>query len=137
MCFAPLVLVGYLMTMQPNQWHVSEFSGALLQAQTCDTGLGLAVKASPAGIGSLDVQYGWQFTHDEWALTLSPKAGVGYLDHHVPELTSHVNFSLGAQILIGYGSARMAVEYWHQSNAGLGDHNAGLDMLAISGGWRF
>jgi len=137
MCFAPVLLAGYLMTLHPNSWHVSSFDGALVEVQTCDRGLGLDLKASTAGIGSLSLQYGLQMAAGNWSFTFTPKAGVGYFDHAVPELSSQVNFSLGAQVLVGYRRARVAFEYWHQSNAYLGDVNAGLDMLAFTGGWQF
>lgn len=137
LCLAPLVLIGAVLTVQPNRWHVSDFDGALVEAQTCEQGAGIDAKYGAAGIGSVMAQYGLGWTWGACSLTLSPKAGVGVIDRHVPELTSTVNFSLGAQVLVGYGRARVGVEWWHQSNAGLGDRNAGLDLVSIVGGVAF
>jgi hypothetical protein len=63
--------------------------------------------------------------------------GEGLLEHHVPEVTSQVTFSIGLNAMVGYQRSRLAIEYWHQSNAGLGDVNIGLDMLVFMGGWAF
>jgi len=136
-CFAPLLLMGSLLTLHPNPSHTTSLDGVLVEGQTCETGVGLDLKVSSSGVGSVAVQYGLGWTEEAWSLTVSPKVGVGVLDQHVPELTSQVNFSLGAQIIGGYQRVRLALEYWHQSNAFLGSTNAGLDMITIMGGWAF
>ena len=140
MCLAPVILLGYLLTLHPS-WttgHVTSLDGPLLEAQTCEVGIGAFAKASPSGIGAVGAQYGWQARPaQDWTLTLTPQFGVGLLEHHVPEVSSQVNVSLGLNAMVGYQRSRLAVEYWHQSNAGLGAANVGLDLLALMGGWAF
>lgn len=137
MCLEPLLLAGYLWTVQPNKYHTSYLDGAFLNVQTCERGLGLDLKVTQHGVGALSAQYGLQITEGLWSLTVTPQAGVGYLDHHVPELASRVNFSLGFHIMAGYERYRLGVVYWHQSNAELGYPNAGLDMVAVMTGLHF
>jgi hypothetical protein len=137
MCLAPIILLGYLFMLQPNASHVSDLSGAVLQGQTCESGPGLDAKVTTSGMQAVAAQYGFAYTHEQWGFVLTPKAGVAFLPRHVPELTSTVNFSLGLQGTIRYDRVNVSAEYWHQSNAGLGSTNAGLDMLAVMGGWTF
>lgn len=138
MCFAPLILIGYLFTMHPNDAHVTSVSNPLVEIQTCERGLGLDAKLTRSGMSALSLQYGVVAVDSgSWSWVLTPKVGGAVLPSHVSELTSTVNFSLGFQSAIGYDSSRFALEYWHQSNAGLGTTNAGLDLVAVLGGWVF
>jgi hypothetical protein len=136
-CMAPLILAGYLLTLHPNASHVTSFDEPMLEAQTCESGAGLDAKITASGLSSLQAQYGFAFTGEQWRLILTPKAGGALLPHHVPELTSPLNFSLGFQTTLGYEQGRLSLEYWHQSNAHLGSSNAGLDLIALMGGWSF
>lgn len=137
LCFAPVVLLGSLLTIHPNSFHTSSFDGGVVEVQSCEEGLGVNLKAANSGIYSGTVQYGMFHRAGDWSLGLTPNLGVGVIEHHVPELSTRVNFSLGLQASVGYQRGRVAVEYWHQSNAHTGTHNAGLDLLAIMGGWVF
>ena len=137
-CFAPVILAGYLFTLHPNPSHVTSVNDPLLEVQTCQTGPGLDAKATASGMGSLQGQYGVEILdRGPWSWIVTPKAGGAILPQHVQELTSTVNFSLGLQNTIRYDRGSVALEYWHQSNAHLGATNAGLDMIAIMGGWLF
>lgn len=138
MCFAPIVLIGYLFTLHPNLAHTSSVNDAVIEAQTCPQGPGLDAKVTPSGMGAVSAQYGFRFVEsNDWSLTFTPKAGGAILPRPIPELTSTLNFSLGAQLLVGYRAGHLGVEYWHQSNAGLGERNAGLDLIAVMGGFAF
>lgn len=138
MCFAPLLLAGYLFTLHPNDAHVTSVSNPLIEMQTCDRGLGLDAKLTRSGMSALEAQWGFvALESGQWSWLITPKAGGAYLPEHVKELQSQVNFSLSFESLIAYGQSRLAVEYWHQSNAQLGKSNAGLDMIALMGGWVF
>lgn len=139
MCFAPVVLAGYLFTLHPNVHNrITSIEEPLVEVQTCDRGVGLDLKATQSGIGSLQAQYGIVTVQSgPWSLIVTPKLGGAILPYHVRELTSTVNFSLGLQTTVGYDRARVALEWWHQSNAFLGGCNAGLDFLALMGGWAF
>lgn len=136
-CLAPMLMAGYLLTLHPNHSHTTNFDSAMVEAQTCDRGFGLDVKAAQAGVYGLEAQYGFQWKAGEFSATLTPKAGGAYHDVQKPEEQSKATFSLSMQLALGYGPARASVEYWHNSNAGLGYHNAGFDMIALLGGWRF
>jgi hypothetical protein len=139
MCFAPLLLIGYLFTLHPNPSHTTSLNHTVLDVQTCEQGPGLDLKAASSGVYGAHAQYGFSLVNNEGttSFTLTPKFGVGFLDHTVPELSTPVNFSLGLQLLARYEWATIATEYWHQSNAGLGSVNAGLDLIAVMGGVSF
>lgn len=138
MCLTPLILLGYLLTLHPNMAHTTSMNDPLIEVQTCERGPGLDAKVTASGMGSLQAQYGLSaFEHGPWSVIFTPKAGGAVLPTHVRELTSTVNFSLGVQATVGYDHARIALEYWHQSNANLGARNIGLDMVAVMGGWSF
>lgn len=136
-CFEPLLLAGYLLTLQPNATHVSRLDAPLIEMQSCERGVGLDARAATSGVFGLMGQYGFQWQSGDWSYTLIPKAGLGYHDVMLLEQQSKLNFSLDAQFLIGYKSGRVGLEYWHMSNAGLGDRNAGLDVFAATFGWKF
>lgn len=137
MCFAPILLLGYLLTWQPNASHVTNFDAPYVQVMTCDRGPGLDLKASP-NIGTLQVQYGFP-VYDEgpWSLSIIPKAGGAMLAKHVPESQSTVNFALSLQTLVRYERVNLSLEYLHESNAGLGERNAGMDFLGTAVGFSF
>lgn len=137
MCFSTLILAGYLITLYPNAAHVSNFDGPTLHAYTCEHGLGANLKLSPQGIGSLGVHYGLTHQDGDWSVSFIPQFGAGYVTQPVPEVQSQINFDLTASFVLGYKQSRVAVEYIHQSNAGLGDRNAGLDIVAVMGGMSF
>jgi len=139
LCFAPLVLIGYALTMEMQQTrHPSTVDGTVIEAQTCETGLGLDAKASNAGLYGLGLQYGLRLLEvGDWILTALPKAGLSYTDRPRHELPMTYQFEVGGQVLLGYDRYRVGLEYWHLSNAGLTPHNLGLDMLIIQTGWRF
>lgn len=136
-CLAPVLLAGYLFTLQTPSHHTASFNGPVLEVQTCEVGPAVNVRVAASGISSVGLQYGWQWKRDAWSLTAQPMAGAALLDQHTPELSSQVNFSLGAQLLGGYDIYRMSVGYWHASNAGLGDRNVGLDFIALQTGFSF
>lgn len=137
LCLAPVLLIGHLFTLHPNPSHTSRLDGTMIEVQTCDRGIGLDVKATDSGLYGLNAQYGFQWRDGPFSVTLTPQAGGAYHDVQRPEETSKLTFGLGGQLSLGYGSARVAVEYWHNSNAGLGHQNAGFDMIGILGGWSF
>lgn len=136
-CFTPLLLAGYLFMLPLGAAHTTDLSSGVVQGQTCEHGPGLEAKVTTSGMVGLHAQYGFSYATDEWVFVFTPKAGGAVLPYHVPELTSTVNFSLGLQTMVGYDHARFSIEYWHQSNAGLGEINGGLDMLTVMGGWSF
>ena len=139
MCLAPLVLIGYLFTLHPNPAHMSNLNSTLVEFQTCEQGPGLDLKASSSGVYAASLQYGFSLVNHEetMSFTLTPKLGVGMIDHPLPELSTTTNFSLGLQLLARYEFVTLGTEYWHQSNAGMGERNAGLDMIAVMGGVSF
>ena len=136
-CFAPVVLMGYLMTLQTTWHHTATFDAPMLEVQTCERGIGADVKVSASGLSAIDLQYGWQWRNEAWSLTIQPKAGLSHAMQPVYELPSQTQFSLGASLLMGYQQWRVAMEYWHLSNAGLAEPNIGLDLLVLSRGWAF
>lgn len=136
-CFTPVVLLGYLLTLQ-TAWHqVTPMDAPMLEVQTCETGPGAAVNVSASGLAGLAGQYGWQWQAVDWSLTVQPKAGLSHAMQPVYELPAQTQFQLGAGLLVGYQRWRVGVEYQHLSNAGLASPNIGLDLLALQTGFAF
>lgn len=141
-CFAPLVLVGFALTMDHNalghSHKTGDANGTVLEVQTCETGLGMDVKASTAGLYGMGLQYGLPlYKGSQWSVTALPKAGLSYTSTPRHELPMQGQFEVGAQLLVGYDAFRVGLEYWHLSNAGVHSPNIGLDMLVLQTGWRF
>lgn len=136
-CLAPLVLIGHLLTIQ-TPWHkTANLDGQVLDVQSCETGLGLHVKASTSGLYALGTHYGWTWHPGVFSLTLQPRVGLSHVDRPVEALPMRTQFELGTQVLIGYDRWRVGIEYWHLSNAGLMLPNVGLDMIGVLVGVAF
>lgn len=140
LCFAPLVLVGYAVAVETS-WHHEphkDINAPMIEVQTCDRGLGAHVKASEAGFYGAGLQYGFQWTTGKWTATLTPQAGMSYVDHPMPDrLPMRTQFEVGGQFLIGYRNFRIGIEYWHLSDAHLKLPNDGVDMMVLQTGWAF
>lgn len=137
LCLAPVVLLGAALTIQ-TAWHRTQsVDGALLEVQTCESGLGAHVKASTAGLYAMGLHYGLTTTAGPWSLTLSPHAGLSYADRPIDALPLRSQFELGLQVLAGYERARIGLAYWHLSNAGLREPNIGVDLLILQTGFTF
>jgi hypothetical protein len=138
-CLAPVILMGYLFTMQPNQAHVSNVDGAMVEMQSCEKGLGAHARIQFAGLYSAGLHYGFQYRSDDGltTVTFQPRAGLSYSSIPRWELPAEKQFELGAQLMFGYGQWRVGLDYWHLSNAGLKEPNIGIDMIGIVTGWSF
>ena len=138
-CFIPVVLIGHILTLQPNTSHTSSVDGTHIEVQSCERGLGVSGRAAPgSGLWGVGGQYGVKIYDDnDWTTTFLTKVGVSYSDRPYPELPMRTQFELGAQLLLGYQQLRVGVEWWHLSNAGLVSSNIGLDMLVLQTGWAF
>lgn len=143
MCLAPVVLVGYLMSTEPHfradvKKKNDVDNAAMIEVQTCETGLGFEVKAATNGLYGAGLQYGFSQTFgDDYRVTFTPKAGFSYTDHTVYELPQDFQFGIGAQLLVGYKQFRVGAELWHLSNAGMTQPNIGLNLPIIQAGWVF
>ena len=138
-CLAPVVLIGQLITIQPNQYHTSNPSGTLFEIQSCERGLGVNAKASPEPeLYGAGVQYGLEvYDKGDWSSTVLVKGGMSHSGIAYRELPMQTQFETGVQVLVGYEQLRFGVEWWHMSNAGLQQPNIGLDMLVFQSGWGF
>lgn len=137
MCLAPLVLVGYLFGGSPLfDAPKPSIDGMLVDVQTCETGVGLHVRAAQSGLYSVGLQYGYTWELPQhFSLTMQPRAGLSYTDHTMIELPLKVQFELGAQLLLGYDRYRVGLDWWHLSNAGLKQPNYGVDTWALMVGY--
>lgn len=149
LCFAPVLMVGYLAS---TDIHVTKDSkhkntvgdAAIVSLQTCDKGWGVNAKAATNGLYGTELQYGFKFEPvPDYSITLTPRFGVSYVDHPVVELPQRTQFGLGGQVAFGYKDFRLGVEFWHLSNGkalGLNTAdgpNIGMNMIAIQTGWVF
>ena len=141
-CLAPLVLLGLASTMSVNalghSHNTTNADGIVVEAMTCEKGIGLDAKVSTAGLYGVGLQYGVTlYEEGKISLTFLTKAGLSYTDKPRKELPLQGQFEVGGQILVGYEDFKVGLEYWHLSNAGIQQPNIGLDMLVIQTGWRF
>ena len=111
--------------------------GVVAELQTCETGLGAHVRATTSGLYGLGGHYGWTWHPGVLSITLQPRAGLSYVDHAVQALPQRTQFELGAQLLVGYNRYRLALDYWHLSNAGMTQPNIGLDLVSVMVGLAF
>lgn len=137
MCVAPVILLGYLLTVQTAWHHTTTMDAPMLEVQTCETGLGAAVNVSASGLFGAVAQYGWQWQAGDWSATIQPKVGMSHAMRQVYELPAQTQFQVGLGLLFGYQSWRIGIEYQHLSNAGLASPNIGLDLIAMQSGWAF
>lgn len=137
LCLAPLLLMGYAFPVI-LPWHEKrDIAAPMVEVQTCERGLGAHAKVSTAGLYGLGLHYGFNKTWGDWSATLSPHAGLSYADHPIETLPLRKQFELGLQAIIGFKQARIGLEYWHLSNAGLKQPNIGLDLWIVQVGWTF
>jgi len=128
---------GYVDTFEPNRSHTSDLQGPMAKFETSPEGLGAAARIGPGGLFTLGAQYG--YTIPGTPLTITPSAGMAYVDKSMPELPIKTPFALGLQagIPLGDTKARLIAEYLHLSNAGLKEPNTGMDMGAVMLGYPF
>ena len=134
----PHIYAGYVDTVQPNKWHTSDIQGPMFQAETSPEGLGLVGRYQPgAGLFGIGAQYGMKIPGTP--ITITPSAGMAYVDKQMPELPLQAPFMLGLQagVDIPYTKARLIAEYLHMSNAGRKEPNIGMDTGSIMLGYPF
>lgn len=136
-CFAPLLLLGYALTLETSRHHTTNMNSPAMQIQSCEKGLGMAASATGSGLLGLVGQYGWRFERGEYGLTLQPSAGLSYAAEPVEELPQRGQFQLGFIALAGLEHWRMGVQYQHLSNAGMKQPNIGIDLLLLQIGWSY
>lgn len=137
MCLAPLLLLGYALTLTQPGYHPPEQNGVMVEAQTCEVGLGAHVKGVSSGMYGAGLHYGLGGSQGVWSATVQPSAGLSYVDHPVAYLPMRTQFEIGVALILGYEAHRVAVGWWHLSNAGLEMPNPGVNLLAISIGHTF
>ena len=120
LCLAPVVLIGIVslstMTTQVSPSTArSTGQGEIVQAMTCEKEWGVGVKATTSGLYALEAQYGARAELGKFTISLIPKAGFSYADHSVKELPQDIQFSVSAQLLVGYDRYRTGIELWHLS----------------------
>jgi hypothetical protein len=131
----PHAYLGYVDTIQPNKWHTSDIEGPIGKLETAPEGLGAAARIGPGGLFTLGAQYGYRIPGTP--ITITPSAGMAYVDKDLPELPLKTPFALGLQagINIPKTKARLMAEYLHLSNAGRKEPNIGMDMGTLMLGY--
>lgn len=131
LCLAPMLVLGGLSTLQPNKSHVSDFDGAFIEVQSCSTGFGVHGFASSSGLLAGGIQYGLTIPlTDALTVTIQPRFGVSHtLRQEIPELPLQTQFWTGAALFLSYEGVHVGALWGHASNAGLHQHNAGLDVV--------
>lgn len=139
----PQVSAGYVDTFQPNKWHTSDIQGPIGKFETAPEGLGANARIGPGGLFTLGAQYGFKVPGTP--ITITPSAGIAYVDQDMPELPLKTPFALGLQAGVPLEGleflpeqlrkARIMAEYIHMSNAGQKEPNIGMDMGSIMLGY--
>lgn len=137
LCLVPLLLVGATSTLDWSKTPPPNENGALIEVQTCERGLGGHVKGTSSGLYALGIHYGFTGEMGNFSATFQPRMGLSATDHTNRNLPQTVQFEVGLQFLVGYEQYRIALDYWHLSNAGVTQPNIGMDMLGILGGITF
>lgn len=68
-CWAPMVALLGVLTLQPNASHISNMDGVQVEAQSCVTGFGLYATALSSELYTGGIQYGYPVRLSE-AVTL-------------------------------------------------------------------
>lgn len=140
LCLAPLVLVGYLQTIQTS-WHQSyDISGPMAEVQSCKEGLGARIAFSQDMV-QIGPQFGlsWPLGQN-WRITGSFHGGLGYSNTFHPEtgVRQVTKWNGGVKILISNDPYVFAIGYDHMSNGrGVDPTNAGQDMMSYMVGYIF
>lgn len=140
MCLIPLLIVGYVHTVQ-TEWHTSpDLSGAHVEAQTCEKGLGARLAFSTEWV-QLGPQYGISWLLGQsWRITGQIHGGMGYSNqiHHDTGVRQVTKWNGGVSFLIHYDSYVVKIGYDHMSNGrGLDPTNHGQDMVSVGVGYTF
>jgi hypothetical protein len=137
LCMIPLILVGYTTTLDWSKTPPPNENGPILEVQSCERGLGGHVKVTSRGLYAVGFQYGLGTELGPVSVTLQPRMGFSATDHTNRNLPQGVQFEVGLQFLIGIEQYRLALDYWHLSNAGITDPNIGMDLLGVLVGYAF
>jgi hypothetical protein len=140
LCLAPILLLGYVTTIQ-TPWHTSaEMHPMMAQIQTCKDRLGLHLKvgAEPWVAGGLHYGFTWPIAQN-MEFTIQPQMGFSYSNTHHPTQGRQVTkFEAGLAFMLTYNRTVVSLEYTHMSNGkGVDPTNAGVDLWAIQVGYRF
>jgi hypothetical protein len=140
MCLAPLVLVGFLQTIQTS-WHSSkDISGGMAEVQTCKDGLGVRLAFSDQMV-QIGPQYGysWALT-GKWSIIAKANGGWGYSNtiHPTTGVRQVTKFNGGLSLSVMYAPYVVQVSYQHMSNGrGIDPTNHGVDLITTGVGYAF
>lgn len=146
-CWAPMVALLGVLTLEPNVHHRTNMDGVQLEAQSCVTGVGVYVTALSSELYTGGVQYGYPVRLSE-SMTLIGQVYVGasYPSRWVPELPNQIQFDTGVRLLLQLHRTVFELAWQHDSNGGLGRTvhqgrrwygNTGLDLIKFGIGWVF
>ena len=140
MCLAPLIMVGFLQTIQTS-WHSSkDISGPMAEVQTCKEGLGARIAFSPEMV-QIGPSWGISWPLGQmWTFTGSFHGGLGYSNTIHPDtgVRQVTKWNGGVSFLIQYDKYVGKVGYDHMSNGrGLDPTNHGVDMMSYMMGYVF
>lgn len=141
LCFAPIVLAGFVMGIHNpyKDGHIAHLDSPMAEVLTCNQGLGAHATLAPhTGLYSAGLQYSLEFPIVAGVKgRLIPMVGISHDTRHYRELPLHTQFEVGGEVHLAYGEYTLALKYWHLSNAGLRDKNLGLDMGALLVGYSY
>jgi len=146
LCLAPIILAGALLPISTDWHHSALDHSPLIEAHTCNTGLGAHARAARNGIYTAGVDYGFTQEYRGFEFSAIPQVGLSYIDHDSHNLPARGQYELGLQGMVCYSHFCSSVAYLHLSNGralGMcwsGDQcrpNIGEDLLTFTTGVKF
>lgn len=147
LCLTPVVLLGYAAMFGT---HIDRYPfepyAPQLEIQTCQREFGGYINATPTGLYSGGLQYGFMHTIDDnWDVSFIPHFGLSHTDHIVAALPSYTQFDVGAGLYNTYKHIviGLKVSHWSNGNAvfnwadSAGRQNIGINMAVLQVGWQF
>jgi hypothetical protein len=140
MCLAPLVMVGFLQTIQTS-WHSSkDISGGMAEIQTCKEGLGGRMAFSPDMV-QIGPSWGISWPINElWSFGVGFHGGLGYSNTMHPDtgVRQITKWNGGLSLMVQYSHYVGKIGYDHNSNGrGIDPTNHGIDHISYMMGYVF
>lgn len=148
LCLAPVFSVLAVVTLHPNDHHVTNMDGVQIEGQTCASGFGAYANAMSSELYAGGIQYGFEMkATEDLSVIVQPFIGASYTSRaFVPELPNGYQFDTGARMLIKWKHVIGYMGWQHDSNGGLGKKvvdrhrwygNTGMDFLKFGVGYSF
>jgi hypothetical protein len=140
MCLAPLVMVGFLQSIETSWHHAKDISGGMAEIQTCKDGLSARMAFSPDMV-QIGPSWGISWPLGQmWSITGSFHGGMGYSNTIHPDsgVRQITKWNGGVSLIVQYSHYVGKIGYDHNSNGrGIDPTNHGIDHISYMMGYVF